>query len=493
MTSKSLKKIVNAGPNTLASWVGPIVVTLLAAFIRLKDLGKPNIVMFDEYYYVKDSISLRLYGHERETVENINDLLIQGTTPLTDLYTNVPAYVSHPPFGKWVIASGELLFGTNPFGWRIAIAILGILSVLILARVLTRLTGSSLIGTLGGFLLAIDGLHIAMSRIALLDMTLMFLVLLAFALLVLDKEQIKNRVYINNPNMLGPRPYRYLAALALGLAIATKWSGIWFAVAFFILTIAWDINLRKQRGSTNPYKYSLFKATPYTLLILVTIVVATYLTTWAGWIFSEEGYLRNWASTQSPSFLPDWLRSLIYYHEEQLIRNSGTTATHEKQSTPWQWLLQTHPITFAIETPKKCLGEPCVETASSLGNPIIWWAGVLAILHQAWEFVSKRTWQSAAVVTGFLAGWLPWLFFPERTIFSYYAIVFLPYLIMAIALSLYSLLNSAKPAINYTAKWLITLLILFATLASLFFMPIWTSGTLTFPEKDKRMLIQSWR
>jgi predicted membrane-bound dolichyl-phosphate-mannose-protein mannosyltransferase len=35
----------------------------------------------------------------------------------------------HPPAGKWLIAAGEALFGFDPTGWRVAVALLGTLSV----------------------------------------------------------------------------------------------------------------------------------------------------------------------------------------------------------------------------------------------------------------------------------------------------------------------------------------------------------------------------
>ena len=41
-----------------------------------------------------------------------------------------------------------------------------------------------------------------------------------------------------------------------------------------------------------------------------------------------------------------------------------------------------------------------------------------------------------AVLCGFLAGWFPWVFFENRTIFSFYSIVFLPFMVMALAMSL---------------------------------------------------------
>ena len=46
--------------------------------------------------------------------------------------------VVHPPFGKQLIAIGEWLFGYTPFGWRFASAVAGIVSVLLIIRVVRQ-------------------------------------------------------------------------------------------------------------------------------------------------------------------------------------------------------------------------------------------------------------------------------------------------------------------------------------------------------------------
>ena len=172
------------------SWLGPLGATALAALIRLPNLGRPHELVFDETYYAKDALSLLNFGVERKFVEGANEKLLatDGNNYLS-IFTADPAYVVHPPIGKWVIASGEAIFGATPFGWRIAVALLGILSVLLTARIARRLTNSNFIGTIAGLLLALDGLHITMSRTALLDTTLSFFVLCAFGALIIDRDR----------------------------------------------------------------------------------------------------------------------------------------------------------------------------------------------------------------------------------------------------------------------------------------------------------------
>ena len=89
-----------------------------------------------------------------------------------------PSMVVHPEVGKWLIALGEKGFGMDPFGWRIASAVVGSLMVLLMCRFVRRVTGSTALGLVGGLLLSLDGLQLVLSRLALLDIFLAFFILL---------------------------------------------------------------------------------------------------------------------------------------------------------------------------------------------------------------------------------------------------------------------------------------------------------------------------
>ena len=163
---KSNELVDRAPKEHLLSWGLTLLVTAIAALVRWPRLSVPEDVVFDETYYVKDAYALLTNGYEREAVEKANEFLLEGRT---DLFQTVGSFVAHPPMGKWIIALGEQLFGLNSFGWRTGVAFMGTLLVLITTRVAIRLLRSIWFGVLAGFLLAIDGLAIVMSRTALLD------------------------------------------------------------------------------------------------------------------------------------------------------------------------------------------------------------------------------------------------------------------------------------------------------------------------------------
>ena len=103
--------------------------TLLAFFLRLWQLGTPREFEFDETYYAKDAWSLLNHGYVREYVDNANERILDGRT--TGLWKDDPSMIVHPEVGKWLIALGEKAFGMDPFGWRIAAAVVGSLMVLV--------------------------------------------------------------------------------------------------------------------------------------------------------------------------------------------------------------------------------------------------------------------------------------------------------------------------------------------------------------------------
>ena len=81
-----------------AGWRGPLAATGLAALLRLPFLGQPHAVIFDETYYVKDSLALLNFGHERKVIENADAaLLASGGENVQSIFTDAAS-----PNGKLV-------------------------------------------------------------------------------------------------------------------------------------------------------------------------------------------------------------------------------------------------------------------------------------------------------------------------------------------------------------------------------------------------------
>ncbi len=57
-------------------WLAPLVITAIAALLRLINVAHPHQLAFDETYYVKDAWSLWTLGYEGTWGENANDAFI---------------------------------------------------------------------------------------------------------------------------------------------------------------------------------------------------------------------------------------------------------------------------------------------------------------------------------------------------------------------------------------------------------------------------------
>ena len=497
----------------ILGWLGPIAVMIVGGLLRIVNLGQPHAIAFDETYYPKDALSLLRFGYERAMVDGANDTLLasDGNWRALDIFKSDPAFVVHPPLGKWTIAVGEYFFGGTPFGWRIAVAVLGTLSILMVARIARRLTRSDLIGTLAGLLLALDGMHLVMSRTGLLDMVLMFWILAAFGLLLLDRDRTRGKladlVRRDGAESLsttwgprfGLRPLRWAAAVTLGLACGVKWSGLWFLAFFAVMSVIWDVSTRRAIGVRRPWIATALRDAPAAGLSFLAIAIAAYLVTWTGWLVTDGGWSRNWAATHPDSFVPAALRSLWHYHAEAWRFHVGLNSGHAYASNALGWPFMARPTAFYWETfvdgARGCPTEKCVAETVALGNPIIWWAAILAILHQLWRWIGRRDWRSGAVLVGIAAGWVPWLLYLDRTIFTFYTIAYAPFVVMALAMSLGTILGPSNAPVRRRRDGALVVgvfLLLVVILVTWWFYPVWTGEVITYDAWRLRMWMPTW-
>ncbi|MEU2821536.1 phospholipid carrier-dependent glycosyltransferase [Streptomyces bacillaris] len=448
-----------------SGWGGPLLVALVAGVLRFWKLDQPHAVIFDETYYAKDAWALVNQGYEGSWPKDVDKLILKD--PSSVPIPTDPGYVVHPPVGKWVIGFGEQLFGFTPFGWRFMVAVLGTLSVLMLCRIGRRLFRSTFLGCLAGLLLAVDGLHFVMSRTALLDLIVMFFVLAAFGCLVVDRDHARRRLAAALPvdeegvlrpdariaetSRLGWRPWRLAAGVMLGLAFATKWNGLYVLAAFGLMTVLWDVGARRTAGAAKPYLAVLRRDLVPAFVSTVPVAIVTYLVSWTGWIVTDKGYYRNWAATEGKDsgwswLLPDWLRSLWHYETQVYDFHVGLTSGHTYESNPWSWLVLGRPVSYFYEEQTGCQESAtgkCAAEVLAIGTPLLWWLACVALAYVVWRWLFRRDWRAGAIACGVAAGWLPWFFYQERTIFLFYAVVFVPFLCLAVTMLLGAIIGPA--------------------------------------------------
>ena len=419
--------------------IAPILIAIASFVLRIFNLGLPKGFIFDEVYYVDGARDLMKYGVE-----------VSGSNP---------EFIVHPPVGKWLIASGITIFGDNEFGWRFASAVFGTLLILLFARLIHVLFYSPLLTALGAALMAVDGLLLVHSRTALLDLFLTFFTLLGV--------------------FLWHRNRHVWAGIAFGFAIGCKWSAIYFIAVIGLLAVYRILIAHDIRKAIKPIaaKFAQYGLLP----------VFVYMLTWTGWFISDRGWSRQWSNNP--------LVSWFHYHSEMLNFHTGLTEEHPYQANPWSWLIMGRPTSFFYASPQGCEAKDCAQEVLALGTPILWWVGTIAIAVVIGYWIKSlilRRSDSALniVVLGIAAGYLPWFAMQQRTAFSFYAIIFEPFMILAIVYCAKLLLDSGlKPVVSQSIVGGIFALIL---LCFLFFIPLFTGQIITYEDWRLRMWFDSW-
>ena len=493
------------------TWGVPTFVTLVAAGTRLWSLGHPQELVFDETFYVKDAWSLVNLGYSANWPSDTDPIFASGGT---DTFLQTGSYVVHPPLGKWLIGAGMALFGPDPAAsWRAATAVVGILAVVLLFFVAKKLFRSTLLAGMAGFLFAIDGNAIVMSRVALLDNFVMFFALLGFGAILLDREWMRGRLEAWAARRKteglrlawGPvfwwRPWLFAAGLAFGLTTAVKWSGLYFLAAFAIYSLVVDL-LAHRRAGVAFWPATVFRQGPVSFLLTVPIATVVYFGSWASWFTTKGGYDRGWAdvpgnaATGILSFLPHSLQSFWHYQTGVYAYHVGEMRPHAYQANPLSWLLMVRPTSMYYSSDQTgCSTSLCGSSITGIANPLIWWAATAAVFYLCYRLVRFREWRVGLILMGMLAGYVPWLLYLNRTVFQFYTIAFEPYMILALTLAIGILLGSKyDPPWRRENAWRVLAVFFGLAIAiSVFFWPLWTGMQIDYNYLRAHWWLPSWR
>jgi dolichyl-phosphate-mannose--protein O-mannosyl transferase len=490
------------------SWLATGFVTLIAALVRLYNLDFPPGKIFDETYYATEAQGLLQHGVE------------------WDFDNNVPKYVVHPPLGKWCIALGEKIFGYDEFGWRISAAVAGIISVLMLVRIARRMFQSTVLGCAAGLLMAFDGMHFVMSRVALLDIFLMLFMLAAFGCLVLDRDARRRRwlrfiASGGDPTGRGPRSrprlnmrslpswlsstpwWRLASGVMFGCALGVKWSAMFFLPVMIGLVVIWEIGARRSAGVRRPIRDTFLDEVGW---LVLTVVVAgmTYLATWTGWFLSDDGHGRHRLALEQrheyPIVGPLW--NLVKYHQEAFSFHQGLASPHTYQSWPWQWLLLGRPVAFYWSADGPCGSTSCAGEVVLLGTPVLWWSFVIALPLLAWFGIARRDWRALAIGLAIAANYVPWFYYAyyHRTMFYFYALPAEPFMILAVVFVLGAIMTprpGTPPSLATADRRTVGAVVaggyvLLVALCFAWFYPIYSGQSIPYAEWSSRMWLNSW-
>jgi dolichyl-phosphate-mannose--protein O-mannosyl transferase len=385
------------------------LITLAGLALRVIRLGVPSKVMFDEIYYAKDAC---FYIYSSQSICEIAAEQNQ----------------IHPPLGKWLLALGIRIFGYDAFGWRVAAAVAGALTIALVYLLARKLLRSTLGAAIASGLLAIDLLHFVQSRIAMLDIFVSLFGVAAVLFAVYDRDRIIDEANgVRHGTGLLDRPWRLAAGVAGGAATAAKWPGGFALLGVIILTIAWEVAARRARGAEKPWLATLREEGTSIALWLVILPLVVYIATFFGRL-SGDILAAPWSEG---SFWRDWWGRQTYMFEAH--RTLG--ASHPYASPPWSWPLLKRPVSYEFKTAPN--GDYMEIFAT--GSPLVWWASLIALAACAYSFARRRGLgrPEGVILAGFGFAYGPWLLvdaLSDRTsTFLFYMLPAVPFMCIALA------------------------------------------------------------
>lgn len=468
-----------------SAWLIPASVTLLAGALRFHRLDVPARRYFDEVHYVEDAVAL------------LADGVGEG-------------FVVHPPLGKWLMGAGIAVFGDTPFGWRAAVALAGTATVLVVYLAAMRLLRHRGIAALAALLVAVDGLALAMSRIAMLDGFVALGVATAFWLLLVDRDHMWSATSAATPDPADdpaprppprPRRARWLSAAVLGATVAVKWSGVLAlgAAALFVVVseLAW------RRRTTGRALAGWARLAGHLALAFVALPAAVYVVSYAGWFAgyaeTRPAQERCGATERCEVALTgqaaDWARE-----QAEIWRfHVDLDTDHPYSSSAWGWPVLQRPVTHAFEhcTPERqaeladedrsCpVAEGRISHILGLGNPVTWWLAVPGYLLLAWFALRRRDWRAWAIAGFWLAQYAPWLVQERATLFLFYMTPVVPFIALTVAYAAWRGLAVRR------LWWLPALIAVLAVAAFVYWYPVLVGTELTPEAWRQRMWLPGW-
>jgi len=386
-----------------------------------------NGTYFDEIY------------HARTAYEQIHGLSVYEWT--------------HPPLGKALMMIGIQLFGMTPFGWRFMGALIGVMMLPLMYLLAKQLTKSTKLSFIAMCLMAVDSMHFTQTRIATIDSYAVFWIMLMYLFMIryiqMDWKQVSlGRSFIP----LG------LCGVTMGVAIATKWIGAYAAVGLAFLLFWKLIRDLCTAGEMRPACWKRFWATiGFCMVFYVVIPVLIYYFSYF-WQLKYEG-----VATFADMFAMNRVKRVLQLQESMLSYHAGLGGdTHYFRSEWYEWPIIWWPMWYFSGT--AYMPEGTISSISCMGNPAVWWSGLIALIFilvaGAWKRRAPREW--LIVLIGFASQFLPWVLVPRSTfIYHYFASV--PFIILCTVLALDCLRKQDKFAFKWASGALIALaVILFA-------------------------------
>ncbi len=366
-----------------------------------------NTMVFDEIYYAK--------------------------TALDYLHKIAPTLSENPHLSTFIIAAGIAMFGETPFGWRIMPLLCGTLVLVIIYLFTLQLFHQRKIALIAAFLLTFDFMHFSINRYALIEPEVTLFICLEYYFLyqyILANSALNFKSASRNMLYVG---------ICLGLGLACKWTALFTLIPIGIVILLCIIRKPKLLNLPSLFTYTLSIIIIPTLIYILSFVPYSIVT-------QQTSLFNLFINAQKFMF---WFHSVGINKIHSMLQGSQW----------WSWPLIINPMNiYSLNiTPHQ------VISITLMGNPLIWWLGVPAVILIAIYVAKQRNTSYCFILLLALAQLLPFVFI-SRISYIYYFYSVTPFWILAIAASIRVLLKSS------TTKLSILIYIYLAAVVGLFIM-----------------------
>jgi dolichyl-phosphate-mannose--protein O-mannosyl transferase len=266
----------------------------------------------------------------------------------------------------------------------------------------------------------------------------------------------------------------FWVGLATGLAASTKWTGFYVVGMAFVWGVGY---LLKKRN---------WKMVLISILCLGFIPVVVYILSYTQW----------WLQGHT-------VQQFVELHQQIWWYQTGLKATHAYQSQALTWPFLYKPVWFYVSY--KDVIEPNGEKQLYIGNiytmgsPIIWWVGLLAILYAIiytllhwWRKLRKRVdgvrlLPFCLLFVGYFGMFLPWALSP-RIMFLYHYLPSIPFLCLILAYGLYSIRRQGS-----WGRYVVSAYLSLVVLVFIYFYPHWSALPLPQAWVNSYYWLPSWK
>jgi dolichyl-phosphate-mannose-protein mannosyltransferase len=111
-----------------------------------------------------------------------------------------------------------------------------------------------------------------------------------------------------------------------------------------------------------------------------------------------------------------------------------------------------------------------------------------------WLWTARRDWRAGAILSGIAGGYLPWFYYADRTIYTFYAIAFLPFLVLGVTMVLGLVLGrpDASGSRRQYGASAVGAYLLLAVANFFWLLPVISAEVIPRTDWLRRMWLRSW-